>query len=156
MQLKETEKKSIPEIPIEHESAPEQSREQLSVPEAPHEHEEKKPAQETDLPGPPPARRTPPVSQPLKTPELEQIEKILEQDLHDMFVKLSPAEQLAFKTKGEQAAEKIDQALRKAKVRVKDIIKIIADWLKTLPGVNAFFVEQEAKIKAQKIIQLKR
>jgi len=29
------------------------------------------------------------------------------------------------------------------------------DWLKILPGVNKFFLEQEAKIKTDKILALK-
>ena len=69
---------------------------------------------------------------------------------------MQPDEQLKFKQRGELAAKKIEQKLRHAKVRLQDIIAIILDWLKTIPGVNKFFIEQEAKIKAEKIIKLKQ
>jgi hypothetical protein len=35
---------------------------------------------------------------------------------------------------------------------VKKILALIRDWLKLIPGVNRFFLEQEAKIKTDKIL----
>ena len=39
-----------------------------------------------------------------------------------------------------------------AKVHSKKILKAIVGWLKMIPGVNKFFLEQEAKIKTDKIL----
>lgn len=85
-----------------------------------------------------------------------KIEKILEEGLEDAYRELSPAEQQEFKIKGEETAWEIKQAVQKAKVRVKEIFLLIVKWLSMLPGVNNFFAEQEAKIKADKIISLKK
>ena len=36
----------------------------------------------------------------------------------------------------------------------RKILKLIRSWLKLIPGVNKFFLEQEAKIKTDKIVDL--
>ena len=91
-----------------------------------------------------------------KDPQLLRIEHVLEQDLYDVFAKMNPAEQSKFKEKGEETAQKIAKLLANSKVRLKQVIRLIADWLKVIPGVNKFFVQQEAKIKAEKIIKFKQ
>ena len=45
--------------------------------------------------------------------------------------------------------------MKSTKVKVKKILKLILEWLRILPGINRFFLEQEAKIKTDRIIQLK-
>jgi len=89
-------------------------------------------------------------------PQVRQIEKILEQGLGDSFIRLSPVAQQEFKIKGEQAAIKINELMKKTHVKIKKILKLIFEWLKILPGVNKFFLEQEAKIKTDKILSLKK
>ena len=85
----------------------------------------------------------------------KRIEQILEEDLGEIYNNLSPQEQKLFKIKGEETARSIFQLVyRKTKVKVKKIIKLIKEWLKTIPGINKFFLEQEAKIKADKIVEL--
>jgi len=84
-----------------------------------------------------------------------KIEKILEDGLDDAYQRLSPIAKQEFKIKGEQAALKIRDLLKSTNLKLKKILKIILDWLRLLPGVNRFFLEQEAKIKADKIIALK-
>ncbi len=86
-------------------------------------------------------------------PEVLGIESILASGLDDFFMHLSPPHQLAFKTEGETAALKIQEALHKPATRIKDIVRLIIDWLKGLPGINKFFLEQEAKIKADTIMR---
>ena len=39
-------------------------------------------------------------------------------------------------------------------IQMKKILKLIREWLLIIPGVNKFFLEQEAKIKAEKIQQI--
>ena len=53
------------------------------------------------------------------------------------------------------AAAKIEVILQQAKVKLISLIKLIRAWLLLLPGVNRFFLEQEAKIKAEKLMILK-
>jgi len=55
----------------------------------------------------------------------------------------------------EQTAFKIRELMRGAHVKIKKIFRLIIEWLRMLPGVNIFFLEQEAKIKADKILALK-
>ncbi|HZJ41757.1 MAG TPA: hypothetical protein VFD51_01950 [Patescibacteria group bacterium] len=56
---------------------------------------------------------------------------------------------------GEDTTAKINLLLNKTKIKVDKIISLIKKWLKIIPGINHFFLEQEAKIKADKIINIK-
>lgn len=85
-----------------------------------------------------------------------RIEKVMEAGLEDAYKALTPTQKQEFKIKGEQTAWKIRQLLKKTRVKIKEIFKLILEWLKILPGVNKFFLEQEAKIKADKILSLKK
>lgn len=107
------------------------------------------------------AAETPPPSAPVAIPApvvlpkdeiTREIEELLAEDLTDLFLKMNPAEQEAFRLKGEETASKIRVLLSAAKVNVKKILFLIRDWLKMIPGVNRFFLEQEAKIKTDKIL----
>lgn len=93
---------------------------------------------------------------PAKDPLVARIETILEEDLAEVYFKMTPAEQAAFKKKGEETTTKIQLLLGKASVKAKEILRLIADWLRFIPGVNRFFLEQEAKIKTDKIMRLKK
>ena len=83
-----------------------------------------------------------------------QIEKIMEEDLGDVYSAVTPVQKQEFKIKGEQTAHKIKEIIKSTSAKLGKIIKLIFEWLKILPGVNHFFLEQEAKIKAEKIIAL--
>lgn len=84
-----------------------------------------------------------------------KIEKIMEDGLNDSFQRLSPVAKVEFKLKGEQTAAKIAELMKSTHVKAKKILQLIMDWLKMLPAINRFFLEQEAKIKTDKIIALK-
>jgi len=105
---------------------------------------------------PPKAVSLPPVapSRPPKSETLVKIEKILEEDLEEMYFKMPPEKQKIFKEKGEETASKIEKMIEAGKAVAKKILKLICDWLKLIPGVNKFFLEQEAKIKTDKIVAL--
>lgn len=90
-----------------------------------------------------------------KDPLHVAIEDILEQNLVDIYVSLSPTERINFKKKGDETASKIINILATTQATFKKIFNFILAWLKTIPGVNKFFLEQEAKIKTDKIMQLK-
>lgn len=86
----------------------------------------------------------------------KEVEHIMEEGLKDAFKELSPTEAQAFKIKGEETAREIRQLLKSTKVKIKKIFQLLFEWLKLLPGINTFFLEQEAKIKADKIMTLHR
>jgi len=83
-----------------------------------------------------------------------KIEKILEQGLAEQYAKLTPIGKQEFKIKGEATAVKIKDLLQSTHVKVKKILLLIIEWLKILPGINKFFLEQEAKIKTDQIVEL--
>lgn len=90
-----------------------------------------------------------------KSESLLMIEDTLAEDLEDAYFKMDPELRQKFKAEGEKMALKIEKILQKTKVKAKDIFKLIYQWLKIIPGVNKFFIKQEAKIKTDKIMKLK-
>jgi hypothetical protein len=84
-----------------------------------------------------------------------EVEKIMEDGLKDAFRELTSLQKQEFKIKGEETAYKIRDLLRATHIKIKKIIRLLIEWLKMLPGINRFFLEQEAKIKADKIMALK-
>lgn len=108
-----------------------------------------------EAPPPPAPVAVAPVAPAAKDPTTAQIEELLAEDLTDEFLNMSPEKQQEFKQKGEETAGKIREILEQAKVNARKIFDLIRDWLKLIPGVNKFFLEQEAKIKTDKILRLK-
>lgn len=90
-----------------------------------------------------------------KSETLVKIENILEEDLADVYFKLEPKVKEKFKKQGEETSAKIEKLLLETKVQTKKIFKLILEWLKIIPGVNKFFIRQEAKIKTDRIIKIK-
>ncbi|SRR3989339_147624 len=82
----------------------------------------------------------------------QAVESILEKDLGDSYDKMSLAVRQEFKQKGEEITVKIVSLLLEPKVKIKKIIALIREWLQLIPGINRFFLEQTAKIKADEII----
>jgi hypothetical protein len=83
------------------------------------------------------------------------IDSILAEGLNEIFLKMPPADQAKFKKQGEETVVKINKLLSQTRIQVNKIINLIRKWLQLIPGVNKFFLEQEAKLKADKIIRLK-
>ncbi len=101
----------------------------------------------------PTAAPTPVVAAPVvKDQMMQDIENILAEDLTDVFLQLTPEKRNAFKQAGEEAALKIKVMMEMGKVKAKKMLDIIRDWLRLVPGVNKFFLEQEAKIKTDKLV----
>lgn len=86
----------------------------------------------------------------------KQIDLILSEDLNDIFLNMSPIQQKKFKEEGEKTVKKINNLLNNTKIKLKKIIDLIKKWLKMIPKINIYFLEQEAKIKADKIAKLKK
>lgn len=85
----------------------------------------------------------------------KKIEEILEEDLEEVFMGMSEERQIKFKKEGENTVKNINILLDQTKINIKKIISLIRGWLSIIPGVNKFFLEQESKIKADEIIELK-
>jgi hypothetical protein len=85
----------------------------------------------------------------------QAIDMILSEGLNEVFLKMNAAQQQEFKKRGEETVKKINSLLDKTKVKAGKIIDLIRAWLRLIPGINRFFLEQEAKIKADKIIKVK-
>lgn len=102
---------------------------------------------------------TPPVISQADTAQYQRvqaIENILADGLDKVFLQMNPQEQKKFKEEGEKTANKISQLLDKAKLSVDKVVTLIRRWLGLIPRVNRFFLEQEAKIKADKILKIKK
>lgn len=93
-----------------------------------------------------------PVPAAKKDEALLEVEKILEEGLGDFVASLPEAPKTRFLALGREIAAKIARMVRDYKVKVRDVVHLIREWLLVIPGVNAFFLEQEAKIKTDRIL----
>lgn len=84
-----------------------------------------------------------------------EIDAYLSEGLSQTFLAMPPEKQQIFKEEGEKTAKKINLLLDATKINVGKIISLIKKWLKLISGINRFFLDQEAKIKADKIIKIK-
>ncbi|MBU0540701.1 hypothetical protein KKF59_02445 [Patescibacteria group bacterium] len=112
-----------------------------------------KPAQEAE----PRAVAAKPVKKPAaiikKDEVLLNIERIMEHDLGGLYAELPDNAKPLFRKKGEEAAQEISGMVRNLKLKVARIVRLLRDWLLTVPKINRFFLEQEAKIKTDEIIE---
>lgn len=103
---------------------------------------------------PPPSPALPSAPVAPREPVLIEIEQVLSENLQELYKNLPPDLQPGFKAKGEEIARTIRDMIDNAKVKAGRILKLIREWLRIIPGVNRFFLEKEAAIKAQKIVTL--
>lgn len=96
-----------------------------------------------------------PITAPTKSQLEKEIEDVLAEDLEELYWALPEPERMIFKHKGEETASRIRILLGEAAVRFQEIFNLIVEWLKLLPGVSKFFIEQEAKIKTDKLIKFR-
>ncbi len=148
--MAETEKIVSPELPAA--PSPETGAEVIARPETP------RPAAEQPVAAPAPvAQPAPAVSAEPLSAEAQQaadIERILESDLSEMYFNLPESKRAEFRAKGESTAREINTLVSTAKATMHKVVSLIRDWLKLIPGINSFFLEQEAKIKADEILKL--
>jgi len=86
----------------------------------------------------------------------KEIERVLEQDLEDFYLSMGEEKRMEFKISGEKTARAINTMIETGKLQAKKIIELIRQWLSIVPGINKFFVEQQTKIKTDKIMQMKK
>jgi hypothetical protein len=89
-------------------------------------------------------------------PVTASLEAILSEDLYEHFYEMSPPARLKFEQKGVETVSKLRVMVASAKIKAKDVLKLIIDWLAFIPGVNKYFLEQASKIKTDKILELHR
>lgn len=85
---------------------------------------------------------------------VKEVEVILAEGLAGVYQQLTPEKKREFKLKGEETAKKVAVLLMRVKLKFKEVFSLISAWLKIIPGINRFFLEQEAKIKADRIVQI--
>ncbi len=83
----------------------------------------------------------------------QKIEGILEQGLADIYFKLSPSDQQKVIAEGSKTTIAIMKELTKPQIIYRKVLDLIVRWLRWIPGINRFFIEQEAKIKTDKILE---
>lgn len=91
-----------------------------------------------------------------KTPERQEIEKLLAEGLTALYQTMNPEEQMRFRQKGAETATAIETMMTTFKATARKVLDLIRDWLSTIPRVNEFFLEQESKLKTDNIIKLQR
>lgn len=99
---------------------------------------------------PPPSLSVRPVD-----PFVTEIEAILEDGLADTYQALDDVTKEEFRIQGEVTATAIAKILQGARVHARKIVKLIMGWLRIIPGMSRFFLEQEAKIKTDRLLGLR-
>jgi len=91
-----------------------------------------------------------------KSERVQEIELIMSDGLADIYSTLDVTQQQAVKVEGEKAANEIEGLIEQGAVVAKKVLSILRNWLTKIPGVNKFFLEQESKLKTDKIMAITR
>lgn len=83
---------------------------------------------------------------------LKDVEGILSDGLGEVYKALPKDRQLVFRQKGEEIANKITDMIIYGKAKAKEVWKLVMEWLGSLPGINKYFLEQEMKIKTDRVM----
>ena len=91
-----------------------------------------------------------------KSERLIEIEKIMTNNLDQVYSKLDAQTQAMVKAEGEKTANKIETLIEQGTALAKGVLGLIRGWLNKIPGMNKFFLEQESKLKTDKIMAIER
>ncbi len=83
------------------------------------------------------------------------IEKILEDGIGEYYATMPPKLQRRFVEYGTKTTRVIEKLFLSKKNKIIQIAQHIKEWLDIIPHASPFYLEQEAKIKADKIMRLK-
>jgi hypothetical protein len=90
-----------------------------------------------------------------KDPELMQVERVLEdEDLWDLYRKLTPAQREAFREHGERIARTFRAEFGHPGMDPVKVQKDIEEWLSKVPGIYPGYVRQAALVKSRDIVAL--
>jgi hypothetical protein len=117
--------------------------------------EQRPDVQSVDLVPPPNPTPVPLAVQPSTDVLVKNIESTMSEGLEDAYKGMDPALQQHFKQTGEDTANAISKLLQQSKIQVKKIVTLLLRWLRLIPQVNPYYLEQQAKIKADAIVALK-
>ncbi len=90
---------------------------------------------------------------PVKDEVTLELEKILEDGLGEYVSSMPEEARTRFLYKGQETAQRLAGMVQGVKIQAKKVVELIRDWLLTIPGVNKFFLEQEAKLKTDRVLQ---
>ncbi|EKD89311.1 MAG: hypothetical protein ACD_34C00121G0003 [uncultured bacterium] len=91
-----------------------------------------------------------------KSPLQIKVEEVMANGLDTTYQSMTPEQQDKFRKKGEEVAKAIEDLTTKLKLTARKVLQLLRSWLKLIPGVNKFFLEQEAKLKTDEIMKLGR
>jgi hypothetical protein len=97
-----------------------------------------------------------PQSEMVKNETLQEIEHIMEDDLEAVYATLPADKRAEFQKVGEETAAEIEGMMYQVKVKSKKVFKLLFSWMKIIPGVNNYFLKQEAKTKTDEIMHLQQ
>jgi len=98
-----------------------------------------------------------PAPQPVTKDELRlKVERLLEENLWELYLSLPPEARNRFREAGDRVATEMRNLIDAEKVKPVDIHKSVDTWLKTIPKVNPWFLLQESKIKTDGVLALMR
>lgn len=89
-----------------------------------------------------------------KSPLQMKLEEVMADGLDASYQSMTPDQQAKFRQKGEQVAKAIEDLTTKLKLTARKVLYLIRSWLKMIPGVNKYFLEQAAKLKTDEIMKL--
>lgn len=92
----------------------------------------------------------------IKDDVYEEVEKIVEDGLGAFVETMEPSARERFLKKGRDVTAIIAGMVRSMHIKTKEVFRLLKEWLLTIPGVNKFFLEQEVKIKTDRILELDR
>jgi len=119
------------------------------------EQQQTRPAEQKQEPAPPALPQTVTAPKPFPDALQREVESILAEGLDDAYAAMDPLSKKEFKEEGEHAASEIRSLLADARIKIHRVLKILTDWLRMIPGVSRLFVEQEAKIKTDRLLALR-
>jgi len=93
---------------------------------------------------------------PVKTEMRKDVERILSEDISELYAQMTDEQKKKFREEGEEVSSKVEKILEGVKVKAREILVLIRNWLGKIPGINRFFLIQAAKIKTDKILALKK
>lgn len=89
-----------------------------------------------------------------KDATLIKVERVLEDNLSDIYFELPEPARAAFKAEGEKTASMIRTLIDTSKITAKTVLDLVRKWLKLIPHVNKYFLQQESKIKTDRIMAM--
>ncbi|EKD89322.1 MAG: hypothetical protein ACD_34C00117G0002 [uncultured bacterium] len=91
-----------------------------------------------------------------KSPLQIKVEEVMANGLDASYQSMTPDQQAKFRKKGEEVAKAIEDLTTRLKLTARKVLHLLRSWLKMIPGINKFFLEQETKLKTDEIMKLGR